>query len=165
MPYPAKFGFHSKYPTCDPRVLEEFERSLPGGALPAPYREFLLEWNGGEFEDSLGFPLKDSEDEDDFGRIYHFHGLFDPSDGFDLRKSSEGYGFRSDVPDSYIAIGDDHSLNRICLSVFGNDVGSVYWWTPGEPWPKQSEPTRDFLRPVTSSFQEFWRLLFAISDE
>lgn len=165
MHFAAKFEFQAAYAACSPALLDEFEASLAPGCLPADYRDFLLQWNGGRFSPSLkvGFPLQDQDDEDDCGRVFHFFGLFDPAHNFDLRLASNGYGFRQAVPSAYIAIGDDDHWDQVCISTNGSDVGCVYWWTPGEPWPSEQAPTRRFLRPVAASFLEFWDSLFELA--
>lgn len=74
MRFEGKFGFQAVYAACSPELLHEFEASLALHRLPADYRDFLLQWNGGRFDPSLKivFPLQDQEGEDDFGRVFHF---------------------------------------------------------------------------------------------
>ena len=165
--FDSKYGFHAIYPPCDDMVLKSFERTLLGGELPEDYRDFLLQWNGGNFEafKSIAFPLADDWLDDDYGYIDHLAGLFDESNELDLRNSSSAYGFRAAVPASYISIGDYGDWNQVCISVQGNDVGAVYYWQPGEPWPKEKAPTTRALRPVAKCFSEFWNLLFEEADE
>ena len=164
MRFEGKFGFHAVYGVCSPELLHEFEASLALDCLPADYRDFLLQWNGGRFDPSLkiAFPLQDQDDEDDCGRVFHFYGLFDAADDFDLRLASNRYGFRQAVPRDYIPIGDDYHWDQVCISTSGSDAGCVYWWTPGEPWPNEPAPTRSFLRPVAASFGEFWASLMVL---
>ncbi len=165
--FDAKLGLHAIYPPISDAVLEAFEQTLPGGKLPADYRDFLLQWNGGNFEafKSIAFPLADDCLEGDCGYIDHLTGIFDDANELDLRNSSIGYGFRAAVPVSYISIGDYGDWNQVCIAVQGDDAGAVYYWQPGEPWPKEAEPTTRALRPVAKNFSEFWSLLFESCDE
>ena len=136
---------------------------MPGGRLPADYRSFLLQWNGGEFDGFVYFPLSDG-DEFDFGTVVKLCGLYDPPDQLDLRNYSTSYGFRPGVPANYVAIGNGGTWDLLCISVDGPNVGQVFLWQPGEPWRDES-PTTRFLRPVATSFQEFWQLLFREDHE
>ena len=164
--FESKFGFHAIYPPCDLAQLEAFERTLPGGKLPADYRDFLLQWNGGDFKAfaAIAFPLKDDWLEDDCGYVSGLAGLFNEENGLDLRLCSNAYGFRAAVPESYISIGDYGSWDQLCIAVDGADTGAIYYWQPGEPWPEE-EPNTKSLRPVASSFAEFWESLFESMEE
>jgi len=159
MQFPSRFGFVSDHPPCDPQGLAAFETSLASGRLPDDYRAFLLQWNGGYFPDIVNFPFKDEEDVFDFGSINSLEGLYDPSCQLDLRNNSSSYGFHPAVPSTYLAIGG-LGWNQLCISTMGADFGYVYCWHPGEPWPEEPEPTTRALRPVSRSFQEFWRVLY-----
>lgn len=168
--FPAKLGFKSSYGPCDEGELRIWEAMLPGGKLPEDYRDFLLQWNGGEFDielasdgDSLkyiGFSIIGDDfdgDANDAGLIEELAGLFDRENINDVRRSSLTHGFRGAVPDSYIAIGGSYlTTSQVCISVNGEDFGAVYYWG-GEPW--EEKPTTEYLFPVAANFSTFWKMI------
>lgn len=154
MEYRDKLGFRSTNGPLQDVVLEQFELQL-AVPLPQDYREFLQQRNGGVFDDDATFPFKDQEDDEDNGKLVMLAGLFDPNRNNDLRRLSLSYGFRSNVPSNYIAIGDSAGWDMWCISIGGTDCGSVHYWQPGEPWPKDP-PSSRFLRRCADSFTEFW---------
>ena len=143
-------------------MLDSFESEL-NTRLPDDYREFLLEWNGGNFEEQAELQFLDHECGEDNAILNQLSGLFDEKNIYDLRRSSEAYGFRQDVVPEYIAIGASQCENMPCISIAGDDFGWVYYWTPGEPWPP-GPPSRSFLRPCASSFSAFWDRLGYLVD-
>jgi hypothetical protein len=158
--FEPKLGFEPTHARCTQQDIADLESKI-GFPLVEDYRTFLEEWNGGMFRDGASFLLQDfldDEDACDWGNVSEMFGLYDGTDGFDLRQASSGYGFRDDVPPEYIVIGHDFALAQVCISVGGNDRGRVYYWDPGEAWPTRNAPPqgRQGLRPVAPSFVRFW---------
>jgi hypothetical protein len=158
--FEPKLAFERTHPPCSREDIVDLESKI-GFPLPDDYRAFLEEWNGGFFRELASFLLQDCLDEDDpcdWGDVTEMFGLYDATDGFDLRQASGGYGFREDVPAEYIVIGHAFRWPQVCISIAGDDRGQVYYWDPGEPWPARTATPRGRagLRPVAPSFVRFW---------
>ena len=154
MLYESKFGFQNRIGPIDLQALATFEETLPSKKLPIEYREFLVEWNGGIFEESdVGVEVP--EDPYYPFRISELYGVSLNPVGLTLQKAETGYGFRDATPRDYIPIGDAGGWDTLALAVAGRNVGKVYCWRPGEPWP-QKEQTEDLLTFLCADFREFW---------
>lgn len=180
MKFPAKLGFTSSRSPCDSSLLIEFERSLPQNKLPPEYRNFLMEWNGGDFdlvawrgEHFIGSNLDigvlvpgQKHLEDDFPvYIGELYGLFDPNSSYDLRRSGIAYGFEKAVPSNYLAIGGSSSdTGIVCISIDGDDFGKVYYWC-GEPWEVSTSPNVEYMSFVAHDFQAFWSMICILNFE
>lgn len=91
--------------------------------LPTSFLNFLKSNNGGEIED--GF-FKLSINTEDTDRVQLFYGLHSGPEY--SRLDSCFKAFRGRVPEGFIPIGCDPFGNQICLSVSGDDVGSIWFW-------------------------------------
>ena len=155
--------------------MAAYEREC-GQALPADYRSFLLRHNGIAFRVPLAFPIVDAED-DEYGRLSVLFGLpstrkelasalgrdeseRDAPPQIDLRVGGELLDFNERVPPNIVAIGETISEERICLSMYGPDCGTVYIWQPPELFEKKNVPTTRYLRRLAPSFSAFWRSLY-----
>jgi hypothetical protein len=95
-------------------TLDKFEKRL-GARLPEPYRKFLQLYNGGHPRGARKISA-----------LHHVYGLHDgPSWAQfpDREKIYDGL-----VPERLLPIGDDPGGNLICISLLGNDRGTVYFW-------------------------------------
>lgn len=172
----------SHLPLTAHRPTEEEIRELEtqnGGQLPEEYRIFLKEVNGLVF--LLPTPWiqaadADPDDEEDSFSVDVLYGILMNSDfynpNYNLKDGSDGYDFKWKVPECYIAIGEDSSWNRICVSLAKNTFGQIFLWEPGEPWEFQDSTegrkflrgaenvrTDEYLRPVAKTFTDLWRLI------
>lgn len=134
-------------PPIDAQVIDEFERYL-GMPLPADYRRFLLEHNGGKPTPNVFLisAEKRSEDIVDF-----FLGLKAARISFSL----EEYASRrkDHLPSNLISIARDPGHNAICLSLEGVDVGKVYFWDAD--FGVVGAPDYSNLYLLADSFDEF----------
>jgi hypothetical protein len=146
--------------------IAAFEKQL-GISLPAPYRRFLEQHNGAEFNVSPQFPIDPPDEADGDGQLFRLYGLVkdgvttDPY-GLDLREARNVLRFRDRVPKDIIAIGESPYDERIALSIAGDDRGTVYFWRPGLPFEEREEdnvPTRQYLHVAARDFGEFWRIV------
>lgn len=140
------------YDTCEPaseESLVDFEREF-GAKLPAPYREFLQQFNGACPEPNL-FHFKDSDKGSDCRQILGLNGTDN-----DLRHYLETHKLR--LPQNLLPIGYDSTGNLICLSVRQQDYGHVYFWDHSlinSSSRSDSEDTADRIVPVADSFDDF----------
>lgn len=123
--------------------------------LPADYRKFLLEYNGGR-------PVPDS---------FYFKGKTRGSsvDWFLGTDESESNSFtaylkiyKNRIPRNFFPIASDPGDNLICISVRGSDQGSIYFWDyEGET---ESNGASDYsnIIPIADSFEEFLNNLHQI---
>lgn len=140
------------YDTCEPATeesLADFEREF-GAKLPAPYREFLQQFNGASPEPNL-FHFKNSDKGSDCLQILGLNGT-----DTDLRHYLETHKLR--LPQNLLPIGYDSTGNLICLSMREQDYGHVYFWDHSlinSSTRSDSEDTADRILPVADSFDEF----------
>jgi len=145
------------YDTFEPATeenLTNFEKEL-GSPLPAPYREFLLQFNGACPEPNR-FEFKDSQSGSDCRYIL---GLNDTDQ--DLRHYLETHKLR--LPQGLLPIAYDSTGNLICLSIRAEDHGHVYFWDHSlvnNPAPSDQD-LADRIVPVANSFDQF---LFNLKD-
>jgi hypothetical protein len=121
------------------RLVQPSRRRLPdeaavrraetriGASLPGDYREFLLKY-GLCALGSEGYVECEIEEECPWGGLVTsvFYGFIDPEDSYDLEGAYET--FRGRMPPNLVPIGMDPGGNQVCISVSGDDHGSVYFW-------------------------------------
>ncbi|WP_428738567.1 SMI1/KNR4 family protein [Sulfurimonas sp.] len=101
--------------------IQEFEKTI-NTALPQEYRNFLLEFNGGQ---PVLYIFPESE-------VLHsipvntLYGLKVKESYNDLEKNYAIYDGR--IMNSFIAIGSDPSGNQFCLGITGIFKDKVYIW-------------------------------------
>lgn len=122
--------------------LEKFEAHLQV-QLPADYRQFLLEYNGGRPEPNL-FTFHGQEEGSDCHYLLGLNG----SDGFDLRPFIETHKER--LPAGLFAIAYDSLGNLICLSTRKEDLGRIYFWDHQLHGKQAQAPTL-----VAENFEKF----------
>ena len=110
--------------------IANLERKL-GHKLPIDYERFLLEYNGGN-------PQPDCHDVQNtegtrigsFIGIEWFYGVAGGSG-----KIKEVYSIEWNysvllgrIPENFLPIGEDAGGNQICISLYGEDKGSIWYW-------------------------------------
>ncbi|HZH17577.1 MAG TPA: SMI1/KNR4 family protein [Archangium sp.] len=131
-----------------PPLNEEDIRSFEvkhGLALPASYKEFLLDTNGGR-------PGRDLFANNEFeanplGRIHIFFGLKDPVVSCNLDWNLDVFGDR--IPTDLLPIATTEGIDKICLSVGGKQPGAVFYW---DGHARSGERNLYFLADDFSSF-------------
>ena len=134
-------------------TLVSFEQEI-GHQLPAGYRAFLAKFGlsmgtgvtrftnptSGEIETSVGV----------------FYGL-KPQDIHDIRDIRDSLS--EFLPDNLLPIASG-SGGHFCLSLAGDDAGTVYWW-----FPETGSVTSDEdLEPVANSFEDFVNSLVTVAE-
>ena len=103
--------------------VRAFERVL-GHPLPAGYRRFLLQHNGGKpANDEFEVPGRSPTG------VQYFFGL-DADHGYDLRWNLDVMA--DDLPAGVIPIGTDSGGNIVCLGIAGDRHDQVYFWIHDE---------------------------------
>jgi hypothetical protein len=162
--YEAQLGLTPRFEPCTEQQIAEFEQQI-GMTLPEDYREFLLQWNGGTFRGVPAFPLREPQDQNDYGTIYGFFGLAREPSSNDLRYAGMRLDFDERVPEHILAIGDNDFYEFVCISLGGADRGAVYLWRPGVPWEEDGNVrTYEYMDLAATSFREFYDSLYANPD-
>lgn len=102
-------------------AVKELE-AIIGKKLPADYRAFLLEFNGGRPENNV-FPVP--EDRTSAG-VDRFYGLLGKRESGDLLFQRQLLLDR--MPKDMLPIGDASCGNCICLSFRSDSFGNVFFW-------------------------------------
>jgi cell wall assembly regulator SMI1 len=146
-----------------PRVTEDdvrrFEREF-GYELPADYRAFLLEVNGGYAPSShCVFTLRRRARQDE-SILNSLFSLNAPDDQDDLGTAQKHYSPDAELPKGFLEIGYDGMGGRIILPLVGPHRGEVWYLDTEDPRPTGSNPRvewfdrRDVWR-LAESFAEF----------
>jgi hypothetical protein len=131
--------------------IEEFE-AKHHIVFPVQYRDFLLEYNGGNVRPNV-FKISDDEGETALNTLY---GL-DIDESYD-ELSSVFDSLYGEIPDEFISIGDDSGGNQICLGTSGEYVGKIYIFLHNiEP---TGEMSNMFL--ISDSFDSFLDSLYEV---
>ncbi|MGS7052275.1 SMI1/KNR4 family protein, partial [Legionella pneumophila] len=99
--------------------IEEFEAKYHV-VLPVQYRDFLLEYNGGNVKPNV-FKISDDEGETALNALY---GL-EINESYD-ELSSVFDSLYGEIPNEFISIGDDSGGNQICLGTSEEYTGKIY---------------------------------------
>lgn len=120
--------------------------------LPVQYRDFLLEYNGGNVKPNV-FKISDDEGETALNTLY---GL-DINESYD-ELSSVFDSLYGEIPNEFISIGDDSGGNQICLGTSEEYAGKIYIFLHDiEPTEKMSNM---FL--ISDSFDSFLDSLYEV---
>ncbi|MDN8588364.1 hypothetical protein B2I21_27195 [Chryseobacterium mucoviscidosis] len=131
--------------------IEEFEAKYHV-VLPVQYRDFLLEYNGGNVKPNV-FKISDDEGETALNTLY---GL-DINESYD-ELSSVFDSLYGEIPNEFISIGDDSGGNQICLGTSEEYTGKIYIFLHDiEPTEKMSNM---FL--ISDSFDSFLDSLYEV---
>ncbi len=121
--------------------------------IPEDYRLFLLNCNGGRPRKSVFTYIYKGRKE--LGCVSRFLGIHNGE--FDnLYQAVKTYKiFQKRLPDNLLPIANDPGGNLICLSLIGNDLGSIYFWNHDWEADDHEEPTYENIFLIATSFTEF----------
>ncbi len=151
-----------------PRVTEDdvrrFEREF-GYELPADYRAFLLDVNGG-YAPSSHCVFRLRTDETVLNSLFSLNATDDRDD---LATAQKHYSPDAMLPEGLLEIGYDDGGGRIVLSLAGPHRGEVWYVDIENPRPTGSNPRVEWfdrrdVKRVASSFREFVDGLRPIDD-
>ena len=137
--------FENHGPPVSGEQVDAFERTLPA-ALPADYRQFLLEQNGGTTA-LLWWPPEAGGFEFD---VAHLHSLGDVEMYQSL--SVVRKAFSDTLPSVFLIVGSDQGGAKVCLSLQAEDHGAVWFYDPDLEFDPSEPADPDLLRPVCASF-------------
>ena len=94
-----------------------------GVTLPDDYKQFMQTVNG-------GVPEPDSFAVLDRGHVMIgvLYGILDPPASNDLLYENEELRSWDELPDGFVAIGEDPGGNRLLMKIAGERAGGVYFW-------------------------------------
>jgi hypothetical protein len=146
-----------------PEISEEDLRLLEAEipvTFPHDYRLFLLQYNGGRPEPNA-YPLQGLA-KNPFGVIQIFFGI-------DTRVESSSllWNYRvmeGRIPPNLFPIARDDGGDLLCLSLYGDDAGSVVFW---DYYAEHYPPTYNnvYRIPGADSFSAFIELLQPFPDD
>jgi hypothetical protein len=137
-------------------LLLNFETQV-GVNLPEDYRKFLLNYNGGR-------PIPDFfwiEDQKDGSCVYEFYGLYS-----EIGPYSINYYYGNDlygIPSSMIPIADDGTGNNICMGVYSDNLGEIFF-LDHELHPFHDANSMIGISKIADSFTDFLRNLETSPD-
>ena len=142
---------------CGPPLSEDdiqsFEKEA-GVSLPGSYKAFLLKYDGGQPSPDA-FPIEGMP-KNPYGIIQVLFGIHcDREEAYTLKSNYNI--FRQDTPRNLFPIGCTPNGDSICLSLSGQDAGSVLFWDYYAP---HSPSTYDNVYKIANSFDEFIQGLF-----
>jgi hypothetical protein len=139
------------YGSLDKTKLHSFEASL-GFRLPADYRKFLIEFNGGKPDPEFFWII---ENQDGTG-VQQFYGLHDGPEPFsiDTYAGENRYG----IPYGLLVIGDDGVGNYMCIGINEDNFGKVFF-LDHEVHPFHDLNSMEGVKKIADSFDEFLGLL------
>lgn len=129
--------------------LEEFEKQIQS-RLPQDYRDFLLQYNGGQPAPSFFWIVP----EEDGSEVERFYGIHDQTwHSLETYVGEQRYG----IPSSLLPIADDGTSNFVCIDISTDHYGEVYFidhelheFDPG---------STEGITKLANAFSEFLRLL------
>ncbi len=145
-----------KMVNCGPPLTKDDIRTFEteaGVLLPASYKAFLLKYDGGQPSPDA-FPIEGMP-KNPYGIIQMIFGIRSDLECYQLKWNYDI--FRQDTPRNLFPIGCTPSDDSICLSLSGQDAGSVLFWDYYAP---HSPSTYDNVYKIANSFDAFIQGLF-----
>lgn len=127
-----------------------------GCTLPADYKAFLLEFNGGRPRPNL-FPVKSFEN--GTASVHTLLGIDRESESSRIDWHLREYGDR--IPSELLPIGYSDTNDILCIALSGESVGNIYYW---DSLNEVSKGSYDNIHHVATSFKEFLESLFEDED-
>lgn len=141
--------------------INNFEKKY-GISFSQDYKKFLLVNNGGKTGKRRRFRTNDKNKE---GRVTSSILLFFPvSDEIEenLENKYKLFNISKIIPNNFLPIGEDPRKNLICMSLDGDDEGSVYHCEMdyNDYLKEQIQLEENHIRLISKSFTEFIEGLF-----
>lgn len=140
--------------SLDDKTLNNFEKEFQI-RLPDEYRQFIIKYNGG-YPEPDGFKFMNKSKGSSVDR---FLGLVD-DEYEDIRKYIQKYKDR--IPTNLIPIAYDPGSNLVCISVSGEDFGSVYFWEHELEFDEGQKPDYSNVTIIANNFNEFLNGLYEV---
>lgn len=144
--------FESTGPAVTADTVSAFEAALPG-RLPDDYRDFLRTTNGGRPEPNWLPPERPGESLD----IAEFLGLDVSEYSRSLVQTRQVFTDR--IPDHLLAVASANGSTKVCVSLSGDDRGSVWFYDTALEVEPEDGQDPDLLVRLFDSFTEFFAAL------
>lgn len=132
--------------------LKQFEVET-GATLPESYREFLIQYNGGQPSPDA-FPIQDMP-LNEYGIIQALLGIETGHEWNDLR--SDYNDLRGRMPATFVPIAYTPSGDFLCLDIQADGTAPVVFW---DWYAQHHPPTYANVYGVAPSFEDFLDSLF-----
>ena len=131
-----------------PQILIEFE-NRNNIRLPEQYKAFLLHTNGAQPDPSRITKTVIGE----YIVVFWFYSIDNNYKEEDLAYRASRYMGKR-MPGNILPIAEDQATNMICISVRGDDIGTIYYWEHEEETPEGEKPDYRNLYKIANSFNE-----------
>jgi cell wall assembly regulator SMI1 len=139
-----------------PSDIDQLEHAI-GMRLPDDYKAFLLRYNGG-VPTPAAFPI-DRFENNPYGVVQV---LFRIDGKIESSNLDWNYGVMNGrIQSNLFPVGCDGSGDLICVSLFGDDAGSVVFW---DYYGETPEPSYSNVYHIADSFSEFLTSLRELPD-
>lgn len=131
-------------------------------SFPVDFKNFLLANNGGKTSKRRRFRTNDDKKEGKItSSIILFYPISDETEA-NLEEKYRLYNVGNIIPRNFLPIGEDPRNNLICMSIEGNDTGSIYHCEMDyfDYLKEGRELEQKHIRLVSKSFSEFVNSLF-----
>lgn len=132
-------GYLRQEPPAPPERVAELEQRLRR-PLPAAYRRYLTENDGGRLDDN-------------HDAVQSVFGVGEVPDWANLWKKLDVY--RGRVPEWLLPVANDEYGNLFCLSLRASDEGSVWFWDHEEEADEGEPPAEDNLTFKAETWPRF----------
>lgn len=141
-----------RFPATTENAISELESRLEI-SFPPHYRDYLLEWNGGYFENtSIVPPCTDDEDEEAYFPSATVEGMF----GIGASKAAEDTAYAELGRDHHIHLWDDNDP-IVLLPIGDTSVGAfITLWLGEDGFGEVALKTFDEYFPIGETMEEFF---------
>jgi len=140
-------GYVRREPPASPELVARLEAQI-GQALPAEYREYLIQQDGGRLDNNDA-------------AVNTVFGLGDVPEWASLWEVLETY--RDRVPSWLLPVADDDTGNLYTISLRPQDFGSVWFWDHEEEADEREPPSEGNIAFKAGSWAGFLEGLRAAS--
>ena len=149
-----KITIQNSYQQVFSATLDAVEQRI-GRPIPAEYRAFLLEHNGG-YPEPADFEITHHNGQVESISVDWFFPV-EVEGSLDLEKKQKTYQGR--LPDELFPFGCDPGGNLLCIVTQGERTGQVWFWDHEEEPEEGETPGWDNLYYVAPDFAAFMKVL------
>lgn len=135
-----------KFDGANEKLIKEFEEEIKF-ELPIDYSEFLLETNGGTFDNfENGFMIESNNEEIQMDSLFGF------KDERSLNLINWYKEYKLELPENTLIIGNTYGAGLILL-IWKNDIKGVYLW--GDSLELENSTEDSCTYKIADSFNDF----------
>ena len=146
----TNLSIHNAYPPITPSALDAVARRI-GRPIPAAYRRFLLEHNGG-WPEPGDFCITWADERQEQISVEWFLSV-DTQDAIDLEATLKVYQDR--IPETLFPVARAGGGGLVCIAAMGEQQDRVFFWDHEEEAEEGTAPAWDNLYPVAESLDAF----------